>query len=289
MLLPLYVDEPVIYADPESNDPLMGFVAKTIEDARDKVAVRPIDIDSVEIHELTIPDFKVVKATDHLIYSGVRYAVFGPPLHSFSGLGWGHAWLDLVNERAHYHEESQAHDKLLYELKRLDCVMLKYPGVPDCPVLVLGFLQSRTDDCDWKAIGLLGLNTPDILDTEASAYQNICGISMQSLKADFDSTATYIVEEVCEFYQHTHPYVIQYKKAMRWIESWSRRNPAWTPQKSWKTRLTQLYAKEFRAATAKAIQPKACPSCVSLLKKQDKMEVWLPPHPPSPFIFCVLG
>ena len=273
MILPLYVNEPVIYADPECNEPQLGVVAKTIEDPRQVVTVRPIEDDSVEVCNLTIPDFKVVKATDFLIYCGVRYAVFGPPLYSLSGLGWGHAWLDLVNERAHFHEESQAHDKLLYELKRLDCVMLKYAGIPDCPVLVLGFLQSRTDDSDWKAIGLIGMDSPEVLDNEASASTHICGMSMQTLKSEFDTTATYIVEDVCEFHMTTHPHLIQYKKAMRWIEAWSRRNPAWTPMRTWKAHLTRMYAKEFKANSTRAIQPKACPSCVSLLKKQDKTEV----------------
>ena len=273
MILPLFVDEPVIYADPDTNEPLLGTVAKTVENERDKVTVLPLDDNMDEIRDLTIPDFKVIKATDYLIYCGIRYAVFGPPPHSFCGLGWGHAWLDLVNERAHFHEESQAHDKLLYELKRLDCVMLKYPGIPDCPVLVLGFLQNRTDDSNWTAIGLLNCTVDDVLDNAVSANRHICGMTMQNLKADFDSTATYIVESACELYQHVHPMVILYKKAMRWIETWSRNNPAWTPQKTWKSKLTQLYAKEFKAATSRAIQGKPCPSCVSLLKKQDKTEV----------------
>ena len=276
MVLPLFADEEVIYADPETDEPNLGYVVRTVESRDERVTVRPVGAaDEEEIHDLTIEDFKVVKSTDHLIYCGVRYCVFGPPIGSFCSLGWGTAWLDLVGERAHYHEESVAHDKMLYELKRFDTVMLRYPGVPDCPVLVLGFLQNRTDDSDWKIIGVVNSDKTDILDREESAAQNICFMNPVDLKKDFETTATFIVTDTCDFYMVVHPSLKLYKKAMRWIGTWSKRNPAWTPQKSWKAKLNQLYAREFKAITGRAIHARPCQSCAGLQKQLEKSEVSL--------------
>jgi hypothetical protein len=215
----------------------------------------------------------VVKTTDFLIYIGARYAVFGPPLQSFMGLGWGTAWLDMVAERAYYHESAQAHDKMLFELKRLDVIMLKYPGVPECPVLVLGFLQNRIDDSDWKVIGLVGCDNDDAATNDTDAMNNICFMSIKDLKKEYETSLTYQVEETAEFYMSAHPHIKMFNKAMGWIAKWAHNNTSWSPHKSWKTKMTKMYPTAFKALTLKATQPKACASCASLTKQLEKANV----------------
>jgi hypothetical protein len=61
--------------------------------------------------------------------------------------------------------------------------MMRYPGVPDCPVLVLGFAQGQ-DDSDWKAIGLLNCEDEDEVLSEKKAMENICFFSMSDLKRE---------------------------------------------------------------------------------------------------------
>ena len=71
-----------------------------------------------------------MKQTDYVIYCGSRYCVFGPPLKSFCGVGWGTSWLDLQGEQ-HFKDTELVDTKLLFELRRLQVVMMKYPDVPD--------------------------------------------------------------------------------------------------------------------------------------------------------------
>ena len=276
MCLPLMVKEPVVYED-ENGKPCLGIVATTVERADELVNVHPMTklgnyADHV-IEGLDPGELRVVKATDYLIYIGARYAVFGPPLRSFAGLGWGAAWLDLLAERAFYHESTQAHDKMLYELKRLDVVMLKYVGVPECPVLVLGFLQNRIDDSDWKAIGVIGCDKPKAATKEEDALNNICFINIKDLKKEYEASNTYIVQETAEFYMTAHPQIQMYHQATSWIARWAKNNAAWSPPKSWKARLQKMYPQAFKALTLKAVEPKPCTSCTSLRTQLEKSNV----------------
>ena len=200
--------------------------------------------------------------------------VFGTHEYLFAGLLWGSAWLDLVGEQHYFREDKLVEEKILYELKRLDVVMLKYAGVPDCPVLVLGFLQPNQEESEWKAIGVLNFHEEgDVVETEAAAMRNICYMGMTELKKEFANTETYILEEVAEMYMATHPTVKVYQKAMGWIETWATGNPRWFPGKSWKTRLTKLYPRQFKALYARGLEPKPCPRCQSMERQMDKATV----------------
>ena len=275
MVFPLCVGEHVVFKDPETDEVRTGYVTTKVTNERQLVTVRSYNH---ELHEyevvdsLSVQNMNVVKVTDHLIYPGVRYCVFGPPPTSFAGLMWGSAWLDLASERAHFISEGNAHDKLLYELRRLDVVMLSYPGVPDCPVLIIGFVQGM-DDSDWKAIGLLNCHEDESIATEKAALENICYMPMVDLKKEYATSDSYIVEEVVELDEAAHPTVKMYKQALTYISKWSRGYPRWLPSKTWKSRLTSKYPRQFKTLVAKGLEPKACTICPALEKQVDLLKV----------------
>lgn len=277
MRLPLMVHEPVVFQHPESGIICLGTVAKTVEKPEDPVSVYPINKkgspEREAVEGLQLSDFGVVKTTDFLVYIGARYAVFGPPEYSFMGLGWGSAWLDILAERAYYHESVQAHDKMLFELKRLDVVMLKYPGVPECPVLILGLLQNRIDDSDWKVIGVVGCDNDEAATSETDALNNICFMSIKDLKKEYETSLTYLVEETAEFYMTSHPHIKMFHKAMGWIARWAQNNVSWSPQKTWRAKLTKMHPTAFKALTLKSVQPRPCVSCTNLTKQLEKANV----------------
>jgi hypothetical protein len=273
MILPLLANEPVVFHDPTTNKARSGVVVEEVNSSRDPVTVLSSDDEIVE--GLTIDDFVVVKVTDYLIYVGARYCVFGPIEKSFCNLTWGSAWLDLVGEQAHFHDNFNGHDKILFELKRLDAIMLRYPGVPDCPVLVLGFLPKSQEESDWRAIGVMDFHREDVLLKEGSAVANICYIAMTELKKEFATSETYLIEEVVEMWMTDHPTLKMYEQAMKHIHRWTKHNPRWFPTKTWKGALTALYPKQFKALFARGLEAKPCNSCQSLEKQLGKANVSL--------------
>ena len=160
----------------------------------------------------------------------------------------------------------------MFELSRLQVVMMKYPGVPECPVLVLGFLQNLVDDYEWKAIGLLNYMDESVVASEAQAAVNICSMGMLELK-EYLSTNSYILVDVAEFHMSSHPTIQTFHVAMTHIRTWLERNCAWLPRYTWRSRLQALYPSQFHAIHAKQAQPKPCVKCSSIGKQLDKANV----------------
>ena len=280
MVLPLYDQEPVVFLPSEKDKvPQVGVCCGTVYKANEHVwviqqavgASQP-DVDK-EVGPLLLRENLVVKQTDYVIYCGNRYCVFGPPLKSFCGVGWGTSWLDLVGEQRHFKGEDLINEKFLFELKRLDVFMMKYPDVPDLPVLVLGFIQNQVDHFDWKVVGLVNFINEGIISSETKAAANICYMTMSELKKEHAQTMSYVVEEVVEMYMTSHPTVTAYHQAMAYIRTWLRKSTSWLPRFTWRSKLQMLYPRQFSAFHTKQAQPKDCPKCISLKKQLDKANV----------------
>jgi hypothetical protein len=291
MVLPLLAHEPVVFKDPNDDSVYLGYCAAEVTKPEDPVIVRRFNPDTNgfdRVAGLSIEDMDVVKCTDYLIYSGARYCVFGPPLNTYAGLNWGSAWLDLAGERAYFHAESKATDKVLYELRRLDVIMVRYPGVPDCPVLIVGFLQGQ-DESDWKAIGVMNCDLDASMSTEKTASESICYMSMTDVKKEYATTDSYIVEDVVEMSFTDHPTVKMYRKALHHITKWAKEQPRWLPPKTWKGRLNQLYPRQFKTMVVRGLEPPPCVRCQGLdkqLTKANVREYTVQPPPLPSFVCC---
>jgi hypothetical protein len=281
MVFPLMPREPVVFRHPVTDEILTGEVASRADSRHDTVSIAYMNKNRMEvIKKVHLSNMRVVKATDYLIYSGARFFVFGPPPCTISQLTWGSAWLDVVAEQMCFSEQTQATEKLLYELKRLDVVMLGYPDVPDCAVLVLGFLQG-TDDSDWKAIGLLNCEDDDILETEQSAAEHICFIAMTDLRRDYSTTRTCVVDQEIELWMTTNPSVKAYHHAMSYIQKWSGDQPRWLPRKTWRAKVMSMHSKNSKSVASRGKEPaKLCSSCQTLEKQYGRVVV-------SPLTVCV--
>jgi hypothetical protein len=276
---PLFEKEEVVYRSPKSDDVELGCVALTVEDADEEVYVKKKSLGSQTIGKevigpLSLKDMYVVKMTDFLIYSGQRYCVFGPPLGMFGKAHWGSAWLDVVGEQRHFRDEDLLQEKILFELKRLDAIMLKYPETPDVPVLVLGFIGSRVDDSEWRVVGLVNYLDENVLGSDHSARANICGMPMAELRKDFAGTNSFLIEDTAELYMTDHPTVKAYHRAMGFIRDWIRIDPQWVPSSSWRQRVAKLYPRGHRNAGAKQVEKAlACKKCTTVQKTLDKTKV----------------
>jgi len=114
IVLPLFENEPVVFLLPEDETrsrarkpvPLVGVTSRSVERMSEPVFVRRQAVgssqpeDDKEHGPLSLRDNMVVKQTDYVIYCGSRYCVFGPPLKSFCGVGWGVGWLDLLGSNS---------------------------------------------------------------------------------------------------------------------------------------------------------------------------------------------
>ena len=150
---------------------------------------------------------------------------------------------------------------------------MKYPDVPECPVLVLGFLQNLVDDYDWKVIGVINYIDEDVTKTEAQAAANICYMSMPDLRKEYAWTNSCVLEEVAEFYMSSHPTISMYHVAMAHIRSWLQKTTSWLPRYTWRQRLQTLYPMQFKVINSKQAQPKACVKCSTMGKQLDKAHV----------------
>ena len=285
MLMPLYAGEPVVFAEAENKPKQLGVVMSTIDDVTQPVYVLRMGVSGstkgTRIGPFDLADNLVIKQTDYVVYCGQRYCVFGPPIGSFCGLAWGTSWLDLAGEQNHFKNLDLIDEHILFELQRLDVCMMKYGDIPEIPVLVLGFLQLRDDNYDWKCVGLVNFHDDDVLSSEAKAGAHICSITMSELKKEFANTLSCRVVDVADFSVTSHPTVMAYHSAMAYIYSWAKNNKHWYPRLSWKTKFAKLYPNKFRALTANEAVPKPCGKCEDMTKKLNKASV-------SPLHVCLL-
>ena len=128
---------------------------------------------------------------------------------------------------------------------------MKYPDVPQCFVLVLGFLQHPVDDYEWRAIGVMNYHLDEAVSTEAQAAANICYMSMADLRKEYAWTSSSVLEEVAEFYMPSHPTISCYHVAMAHIRTWLTRNSSWVPRYTWRGRLQTLYPAHFKVINSK--------------------------------------
>lgn len=277
MVFPLLEREEVVFKHPTTDEILTGEVVAQVDNENNPVVIACVMNDRLTTVECeNAHNMRIVKTTDFLIYCGARFFVFGPPQNTISLLTWGSAWLDVVSEQAYFNENNQANCKILYELKRLDMMLLPQPGFSDCPVLILGFLQG-TDDSDWKAIGLMNCDDDLILEDSDTAADNICYMAMADLRREYSTTMTCLVDQELDLWQTTHPMVMAYHKCMEYIERWSAGIPRWLPPKSWKQKLSVLQSKSgknLRVATVLP-KPKPCTNCPALEKQKTKASVSL--------------
>jgi hypothetical protein len=273
MTFPLMPQETVVFRHPVTNEVLTGEIMTRADDEHDKVSILYLKDNKMDVvKNVNLGSMRVVRTTDYLIYGGARFFVFGPPANTVGLLTWGSAWLDVVAEHACLGDEDRVAEKMLYELRRLQLVMLGYPGLPDCPVLVLGFLQGN-DDSDWKAIGLLECDNDDIVEDEKTAFDHICFVTMTDLRKDYATTRTIVVDQELELWMTTHPSVMMYHKAMNYIEKWSKNMLRWLPAKTWKARVTSMHAKNSKAASSRAQEAKPCVQCQATEKQVAKINV----------------
>lgn len=292
MTFPLLENEPVVFRHPDGFV-MTGLVQVRVDQADEPVTVRwrnPYTGEKESVDNLTIKDMSVVKQTDYLIYSGVRYFVFGPPERTFAELLWGCAWLDVQAEEA-YFNDPESHGNLLYELKRLDVLMIRYPGASECPVLVLGFIQG-TDDSDWRVIGLMNCEDDSAVGSEESVAENICYMSMAEVKREFANLQLYLIDQELDMQNTNSPIVMLYFTAMKYICK-NAKGPRWLPPKTWRTRVAGGHPKQVQSlvprsqeskvaprsqepkVAPRSEEPKACTRCPGLEKQLAKANVSL--------------
>ena len=274
MVFPLMEREEVVFKHPTTDEILTGEVVARVYNPQSPVTIACVTNNGLTTVECeNVDNMRVVKTTDFLIYCGARFFVFGPPENTISQLTWGSAWLDVVGEQSYFNEENLANRKILYELKRLDMILMPQPGFSDCPVLILGFLQG-TDDSDWKAIGWMNCDDDGSLDDPETAADNICFMAMTDLRKEYSTTMTCLVDQELELWQTNNPMVMAYHRCMEYIERWSAGTQRWLPPRSWKQKLSVLQSKSgknFRVATALP-KPKPCTNCPALEKQLEKQK-----------------
>ncbi len=274
MTFPLLPAEPVVFLDADGNT-RVGRTVRRVDSEDEVVSVRYRDEKTntvVTINDLTTDDMSVIKWTDFLIYSGVRYFVFGPPENTFPGMLWGSAWLDIVAERENF-VNSDPPENSFFELKRLDMIVTRYPGVKSCPVLILGFLQG-VDDSDWKAIGLMNCDNDNVASTEESITANISYMSMTDIKRDHAKGFSIIVDQEVDFQQSGNPVLDMYFASVKYIIAHAKGEKRWLPPKTWRMKLTNSWSSSAKPQAQPESKP--CSRCPGLEKQLAKATVSVP-------------